>query len=845
MNIDLKSKTEKDLRELRSFLDSSSRKIAPVWPLESFVAVNPYLNFIDKPFEEVASLLDKVDGAKMTLPVSFYLQALESGRIKEEDLQYALDKSVAPVADDVPSLLALLKRDSASPQGPSVPTVADTAGASGQNWKEFLDQRFSSWAAAYFDESQAIWKSATSEEGLFASWKFEAGVDRTPESMGLKGFRSYVENLPSNPLEAAAAALDQLRIPDEGMDLYIHRLLIRVGGWTAYTARIVWDSELYGGSSDALIEVLTIRLCQEAALLHCLDASGLPAQWEKEKGRLSHLSQFSGPEGALARMLVLQAALDRAEQRRLIEMLNQNSSRPAQSEARSSHGTHEKGGASEPALDAQAVFCIDVRSEVFRRNLEAVSPSVQTMGFAGFFAFPLEFVPLGHEKGGAHCPVLLTPAAHIHEGYNDPSLEKAARNSRSLKHHVKKAWWSFKMGAISCFSFVGPIGLAYLPKMIGDALGLSRPVPHPDVESLNRNQAGAKKPILAAGDVDGTAMGLTLEQRLNLAKGALQAMSLTEGFAPMVLITGHGSTTVNNPHATGLDCGACGGRTGEANARVAAEVLNDPAVRKGLAGDGIQIPEDTFFLACQHDTTTDEVTFFNEAEAPAGHSERIKRLKQWLAEAGALSRAERANRIARNGVPLAGSSNVQSLVLQRSKDWSQVRPEWGLAGCSAFIVGPRANTAGLDLQGRSFLHSYEWKQDQGFGVLELIMTAPMVVASWISLQYYGSTVENRLFGSGNKTLHNVVGGVGVLEGNGGDLRVGLPWQSVHDGESYQHEPVRLNVFIEAPMDAMNNIIKKHTMVRNLLDNGWLQLLATTDGKVSHRYAGSMKWEAVN
>ena len=125
------------------------------------------------------------------------------------------------------------------------------------------------------------------------------------------------------------------------------------------------------------------------------------------------------------------------------------------------------------------------------------------------------------------------------------------------------------------------------------------------------------------------------------------------------------------------------------------------------------------------------------------------------------------------------------------------------------------------------------------------MTAPMVVASWISLQYYGSTVENRLFGSGNKTLHNVVGGVGVLEGNGGDLRVGLPWQSVHDGESYQHEPVRLNVFIEAPMDAMNNIIKKHTMVRNLLDNGWLQLLATTDGKVSHRYAGSMKWEAVN
>ena len=125
------------------------------------------------------------------------------------------------------------------------------------------------------------------------------------------------------------------------------------------------------------------------------------------------------------------------------------------------------------------------------------------------------------------------------------------------------------------------------------------------------------------------------------------------------------------------------------------------------------------------------------------------------------------------------------------------------------------------------------------------MTAPMVVASWINLQYYASTVDNRVFGSGNKALHNVVGALGVLEGNGGDLRVGLPWQSVHDGERYVHEPLRLNVLIDAPIEAMNDIIARHEVVRQLLDNGWVHLFALgEDGAVSRRYVGDLRWRPV-
>ncbi|MEL6318207.1 MAG: putative inorganic carbon transporter subunit DabA, partial [Pseudomonadota bacterium] len=151
-------------------------------------------------------------------------------------------------------------------------------------------------------------------------------------------------------------------------------------------------------------------------------------------------------------------------------------------------------------------------------------------------------------------------------------------------------------------------------------------------------------------------------------------------------------------------------------------------------------------------------------------------------------------------------------------------------------------TAGRDLAGRAFLHSYDWRADPEFTVLELIMTAPVVVASWISLQYYGSTVAPDAFGAGDKLLHNVVGGVGVVEGNGGALRAGLPWQSVHDGERLAHEPLRLAVCIEAPRAAILDVLRRHHALRDLFDNGWLALFALDDaGRMAWRYEPGLCW----
>ena len=802
-------------------------KIAPAWPLENFVTVNPYLGLKDQSFEEAADTLAKTAGVRTTLSASYYLDAFEAGRITKDDLAAALEAREAPPAKTADALLEQLYTDGdeTDPFAAEVPTVADVAFAeTGRDWDRLVTDQVSSWAGAYFDRGQALWPSADDTQPLFTAWKEEACVDRTPDVMGLDGFRDAVAGLPDDPREAARTALATLDVPKDGLDLYLHRVLRRVGGWASFAARIVWNRKRYADEEDdTLLQFLTVLLCWEAALLKTLP-SPIDAAWADAKDRLLALSHSSERSQSLERHLVLQDAFDRAAQRDLVDRVNDHT-QPAPSDERP---------------DAQAIFCIDVRSEVLRRHLESVASSVDTLGFAGFFGIPIEYVPMGHEEGGTQCPPLLTPEHTILEKMPDEEDHETAVWGRRLKQHVKRAWNAFKMGAVSCFSFVGPIGLAYLPKMITDTLGWTRTVPDPDTMGLDDRTVEEKAPSLTPNDHDDGTVGMPIEDQIDTAEEMLQAMSLTEDFAHLVMITGHEATTVNNPYDSGLDCGACSGHSGGPNAQVAATILNNDTVRMGLADRGIDIPTDTFFLAATHNTTTDEVTVLNRDEVPERHRDRLQDLEDALAEAGRRTRRERAERF-----HLPDDADVDTAVTERSTDWSQVRPEWGLAGCHSFIVAPRRRTEQLDLEGRSFLHNYDWRQDEDFSVLELIMTAPMVVTSWISLQYYASTVDNEHFGSGNKTLHNVVGKLGVLEGNAGDLRVGLPWQSVHDGDSYQHEPLRLNVVIEAPREAMNDVLERHDDVRALCDNGWLRLLAMEKGTVTHRYTGNLTWTPVD
>jgi uncharacterized protein YbcC (UPF0753/DUF2309 family)/NADH:ubiquinone oxidoreductase subunit 5 (subunit L)/multisubunit Na+/H+ antiporter MnhA subunit len=821
---------------VKTAVHRATHAVAPVWPLATFVAVNPFHGLADRTVAEAAYTVARTAGARMTMPRRFYLDAVTTGRIHETHIAEALAEARAKGHGDLPRDVARVidvLRDGDPPALPTlVPTVADVVSElTGSDWGQILTERFGAWAATYFDEGQASWPSPWKHEPPYEAFRREASLDATPEVLGARGFRAAIRELPDDAAGAAVTAIARLGVPEAALEVYLHRLLGSIGGWAAYARRRVWERELQGEVDTTLEQVLSIRLAWEVALLEAFASRGADAAWSHARATLADdgrkNSNASG--GVLSVDLVLQAAYEKGWQESLVGKLA----------ARAKEIPSRRDGRAR----VQAAFCIDVRSEVFRRALEAAEPECETIGFAGFFGFPVEYVPLGQVRGGAQCPVLLTSKGVVVESVLSATLDQSARAaaSRLLDRRARRAWKSFKTSAISCFGFVGPVGLAYLPKLLTDSLGVTRPIPHPSRDGVDAHVSLG--PDLSPHMHGERQVGLTHDERVAMAEGLLRGMSLTSGFARLVMLTGHGSTTVNNPHSASLDCGACGGHTGEANARIAAMVLNEPTVRAALAAKGIDVPGDTVFLGALHDTTTDLVTIFDRHAVPASHAEDLERLDARLAEAGVGARRLRA--------PLLGEdpadASAESRILSRGRDWAQVRPEWGLAGCAAFIVAPRHRTAGVDLGGRSFLHSYDWRADEraGFPVLEQVMTAPMVVGSWISLQYYASTVDNRVYGCGNKVLHNVVGTIGVLEGNGGDLRVGLPWQSVHDGERLVHEPMRLHVVIEAPIAAMNAIIAKHASVRALLDNGWLHLYALGDaGDVSHRYMGALEWEAL-
>jgi len=824
---------------LDTAIDTACARIAPLWPLKHFVAVNPFLGFAEQTFAQTCSTMRRIVKADMLMPRAFYRARIEAGYIEDVDLRAAI--AGAPAGMAVPPGAASLRaeafaaRSKTSPPGAVVATVADILDGLSDGDREasrtaFMVDEISKWCAAYFDEGQAAWKMPWRGLKPYAAWREAARHDRNPEVMGVNNFRATVARLPPDARDTIAYVVAALGIPAQSRADYLYRALFDIQGWAAYARYRVWDNELYGRPDDTLVELLAIRVAWGFALFKQRSDERFTSAWAAAMAQAAARTggQATGGEGDkdLEIDLLLHNAYEAAYQRRLFANIA------------GMHGHSARAGARK---SLQAAFCIDVRSEVFRRALEAVAPECETLGFAGFFGFPIEYIPIGNVRGGAQCPVLLTPKVIVCEQVAGASEEEEVEvlGVRLLRRRAHKAWKGFKLSAVSSFTFVETLGLWFAAKIVGDSLGLSRPVPHPSYEGLDADVAARVGPRLDVRVVGGRATGFDAESRPAMAEAVLRAMSLTGNFARLVMLTGHGSTTVNNPHASGLDCGACGGHTGEANARVAAAILNDRGVRIALKARGIDIPSDTVFLGCLHDTTTDDVRIFDEASIPASHAADLKWLKERLARAGELARRERGLRLG-----LGKGEDANANVKARSRDWSQVRPEWGLAGNAAFIAAPRERTSGLDLQGRAFLHNYDWTKDDGFGVLELIMTAPMVVASWINLQYFGSTVNNRLFGSGNKTLHNVVGALGVLEGNAGDLRPGLPWQSVHDGCDFVHEPLRLNVLIEAPESEMNRIVAKHEGVRRLVDNGWVHLFALGGDRTIRRYRGKQTWETV-
>lgn len=812
-------------RELAQALPEIEAIVPPLWPLKDYVAVNPFLGLSEHRFLTARQMMREVRDCELLLTSDHFRVLLQSGEICRADIECALKQCISEYPEqyagwDVEQITRLLE------SGDPAPTTAERGYFT---ISEIIDQRQkTTWSShivndiarhcsAHYDEGQAAWPNPWKELSLYEAWREAARLSRRMDYLGIKGFQNLVGQLPTTPSQAIAWMLGELGVPSSHLRSFLLCEIFSVAGWASCVKYHVRKSAMAGLRNDDLIGLLAIRLAYDVALarLHSSDESA--KRQLVSAGAVSPIShsnsKFQPPAEVLARYAT-QVATEAAHRRQLLEQLTWR--------APSERSTCRKA--------AQMIFCIDVRSEIMRRHLESLTTRIETFGFAGFFGMAFEYVQLGEPSGAAQCPVLLSPNFRVQESLSDAGVaaQTSAIHTRRERRIGRQVWKSFQTSAVSCFSFVESLGLLYFAKLLTDSLLLTRPVASAEQDGLPLDGSMTLGP-----DLHGHGKHeLILTKKTDLAEGMLRNLGLTDGFARIVTICGHAAQVVNNPYKAGLDCGACGGHSGGPNAQVAAALLNDGQVRAGLEARGIHVPDDTWFVPAVHNTTTDEIRLLDIATLPATHASEFAQLQKWIQEAGRLCRTERGQRL--NG------SNAADM-FRRCRDWSEVRPEWGLAGNAAFIVAPRSRTAGLDLGGRAFMHSYDQHKDPELKVLELIMTAPMVVTSWINLQYYASSVDNRSFGSGNKVIHNVVGQLGVLLGNGGDLMTGLPWQSVHDGVRFQHEPLRLLVVIEATRDAVQRIIDKHSLVRDLVSNGWLSLVVL-ENEQCYRWNAAHAWE---
>ncbi len=839
-------------RQLDDLLQEVADAIAPVWPLKDYVAVNPYAGLSDRSFADARAYLKVFSNCETLMPLGFFAQQYEQGRFSAREINQAIeelglsnsdqanslsaasivDKLKSISADDQPKADRDMNRQTASAnKARAVRSIAEYVdGRPEGSWTENIRNEISKHCAAHYDQGQAVWSSPWKNLSLYESWRASASLDRNIEVLGLTGFRKFVNRLPHSPDAAIVSLLQWLNVPERLWGSFLLCQAFTIPGWSAWAKyQSAWSEEA-GDQHQELIGLLAIRLAYDVALSQRFSIQVNWSSLVSPDSASFQTDKLAADDDSVLRQILLRAS----EIAYRDGLLHSISAQPAPAKDAASVLASAGSGLAETSRPlAQMVFCIDVRSERIRRNLESVSSEIDTFGFAGFFGMPIEFVPIGAGRGDASLPVLLKPEFRLHEGLRESAAccEQNAISNRETIRSWRRLWKDFQSSATGCFSFVETTGLFFAWKLLTKAVGFAATSKDYRFDGISGADRAKLGPTLRGLNQQ----GVTTSRQADLAESMLKNLGLTEDFGRLVVFCGHASQTDNNPLAAGLDCGACGGHSGEPNARLAALLLNQSYIRSSLAERGIAIPEDTYFLAGLHNTTTDSIEYFDLELVPDGHRGDVDQLQGYSSTASQLTQKER--------MPIVAAKSLGDLI-NRSSDWSEVRPEWGLAGNAAFIVAPRALTKHSNLDGRSFLHSYDYRSDPDGVVLETIMTAPMIVAHWINMQYYASTVDNHHFGSGNKTIHNVVGRFGILSGNSGDLMTGLPWQSLHTGAELQHLPMRLQVVIAAPRKSIERVIEKHELVANLLSGGWLHLVAIDD-QVHYRYTEAGQWETID
>ena len=734
------------------------------------------------------------------------------------------------------------------------------------------DEIINTWlirlCSVFLDQGLAYWPMPWRENGFYraVSRMMRQPVTLKPEL--LLGLRRELKRQEEAGLDATAVVLDCLRrfnVEPEQWESYLTAELLALPGWAGLMRRLEEDPGLapHEHVPCTLLDFLAVRLTLTAIasenLWHRHRLSGTPwTQWQlpieaapiteaqqmAEVARVFDIAQLLGLSAAqvnslstseferlhnaikefneLERRRVFHLAYERRHEHLILEPLQtyRQEVNPTRSETR-------------PA--AQVMFCIDEREESIRRALEELDPEVETLGAAGFFGVAVNYQGLDDPHGVALCPVVVTPQHAVIEKpiHTDAPLHEQRQSLRktwaNLAHNgyvgsrtmIRGSVGTMGLGMLSLFPLVTRV---LAPRVAGRLRGWLEerllPEPRTELTLMRRDESGHDK-------IEGMLVGFSVREKAERVASVLRPAGLVENLSRLVVILGHGSTSLNNPHESAHDCGACGGRRGGPNARLFAAMANHPQVREILPELGVHVPADTWFVGGYHDTCNDDVIFFDEDAIPASHRDDFARISRSLDRARAANALERSRRFEaawKDTSPDAALIHVQ----ERAEHLAEPRPEYGHATNAVAIVGRRSLTRGLFLDRRAFLVSYDPTLDEKNDRLAALLGAAGPVCAGINLEYYFSFVDNERYGCGTKLPHNVTGLVGVMNGHASDLRTGLPWQMVE-----VHEPVRLLLIVENTPERVMQAVRQSPVVTELVENRWIRVVTMdpTDGKL--------------
>ena len=530
---------------------------------------------------------------------------------------------------------------------------------------------------------------------------------------------------------------------------------------------------------------------------------------------------------------------------------------------------------------ASATFCLDVRSEVMRRSIERTG-AYKTYGAGGFLGIPIAFVEFDKAHEQFLSPAIVKPRNVVFEIPVESSDEYKSKKGvnkttkkvlSDLKNNpytpfitVEAIGWLFginlfgktflpqktkrlfskikpkkpkttytidRLSPEKIESYVKKLHTKIITKLLTNRMGrefsetqidsvwrflvfnekLTIKIPVETLDKLRtmyqitpKDYAYQKKKL--------SMVGFTLDEKVTYLHNYLTMIGQVDHFPKFVTIVGHGSISDNNPFESALDCGACGGNISLPNTRALCMIANARDVREKMREKGIDIPQETRFIPGLHITTTDEIKFYDTDILSDTEMEQFAQVKADFNAASKTARTERTQ-----SLPYTHNEND---IMIKSMDWSEPRPEWGLARNMGVFAGPRDSIKHIELHNRFFLHSYDWNVDNdNADILTRIFNGPLIVGEWINLEHYFSTVDNHVYGAGSKVYHNIVGKVGVYTGNYSDLKIGLPTQSVYlEGEAY-HEPVRLLTFMEAPLAKVLKAVE-NSIAQPFILNEWIR-----------------------